>query len=172
MTKTKTILLIFIMLLIFLLSSCINTGEPIYVESITVYAGDELITGNYMYYDGNNWQDYGGKSTKEKIYYSVNVKKEDIKVIFNIYAPNTTLTKVKLVTNTNLFYANNNTVFIGDNIENIDGIYSCPFEFDFTNEFNAISVSGFATSNGLKYMGAKNPESNFVLYGVHLNLVD
>lgn len=172
MVKTKSILFIFLISLMFLFSGCINTGGPIYVESITVYVGDELITGNYVYYDGNNWQDYDGKTTKEKIYYSVNVKKENIKVIFNIYAPNTTLKEVKLVTNTNLFYANNNTVFIKDNIEKIDGLYSCSFEFDFTNEFNAISVTGFATNNGLKYMGAKNTENNFILWGVHLNLID
>ncbi len=172
MTKNKIILLTFLMSIIFFLSGCINTVGPIYIDSIAVYAGDELITGNYVYYDGNNWQDYDGKATKEKIYYSVNVKKEDIKVIVNIYAPNTSLSEVQLVTNTNLFYANNNTVFIEDNIETVDGLYSCPFEFDFTNEFNVISVSGFATSNGLKYMGAKNSESNFVLYGVHLNLID
>jgi len=172
MTKSKTILLLFIMSIFFLLSSCINTGGPIYVESISVYSGEELISGNYMYYDGNNWQDYDGKPTKEKIYYSVNVEKEDIKVIFNIYAPKTTITEVKLVTNTDLFYANNNTVFISENITNNDDLYACPFEFDFTNEFNSISVSGFATNNGLKYMGAKNSENNFILWGVHLNFID
>lgn len=172
MTKTKIILLSIIMSIIFLLSGCINTGGPIYVDSIAVYAGDELITGKYMYYDGNNWQEYDGNPTTEKIYYSVNVKKEDIKVIFNVYAPNTSLSKVQLVTNTNLFYENNNTVFIEDNIEMTDGFYTCPFEFDFSNEFNVISVSGFATSDGIMYMGAKNSGSNFVLYGLHLNLLD
>lgn len=173
MFKTKYVFLVFILALLSMLTGCIDKGGPIYVDSILVYKNGVLLTGKYKYYDGSKWVDYHNeKITKEKIYYSVDVKDQDVKVVFNIYAPNTTLTELKLVTNSNLYYSNNNTIFINDDIYKEGSNFSCPYVFEFSNDFNAITVSGFATHNGLKYMGAKDDKSNFILYGVHLNFLD
>lgn len=172
MTIFKKQFTMLILLVVVLLTGCMSQGNPVYVDSILVYENGELLTGNYKYYDGDQWVDYDETtSTTEKIYYSVSVKAENIRVIFNIYAPNTTLNELKILTNSNLYYSNNNTLFINYEITQNGNIFVCPYEFEFTNEFNAITVTGFSTSNGLKYMGSKDKESNFVLYGIHLNLI-
>ncbi len=164
------LLLMFTVILTLLLTSCFNRGGPIYIDSILVYENDELLTGTYQYHDGEKWQEYNlKKKTKEKIYYRVPVKGEEIKVVFNIYAPNTIIKEVKIVTNIDLDFWSNETVFIEDDIEQEESIFACSYEFVYEGEFNAITITGFATSNGLKYMGAKGKESNFVLWGVSFN---
>lgn len=173
MKRIKFVFSILILLFLIILTGCINQGSPIYVDSVSVYENGTLLTGTYKYYDGQEWIEYDDiRNTKEKIYYSVDVEEQNIKVVFNVYAPNTTLNELRLLTNTDLNYSNNHTVFIGDDITQEGNVYSCSYEFDFTHDFNAITATGFATSNGLMYMGAKDKDSHFVLWGIHLNYID
>lgn len=171
--KLKLILIFILFSLGVILTGCISRGNPVYVESIFVYQHGELLVGTLKYHNGSKWIDYDNeKDTKEKIYYSFDITDQNIKIVFNVFAPNTILTDLKLLTNTNLNYSNNETVFISDEIIQEDSTYACTYEFDFTNDFNTISVRGFATSDGLKYMGAKDEHSNFVLHGVYFNFIN
>ncbi|MDD3712750.1 MAG: hypothetical protein PHZ28_04595, partial [Candidatus Izemoplasmatales bacterium] len=170
MKRFKLILIFIMSSFVIILTGCISQGNPVYVDSILVYQNGELLEGTLKYYDGSKWVDYDNeKVTKEKMYYSFDITDQNIKVVFNVFAPNTILTDLKLVTNTNLNYSNNETVFISDEIVQEGSTFACTFEFEFTSVFNTISVTGFATTDGLKYMGAKGDHSNFVLYRVYFN---
>jgi len=169
----KSIFIFFTFSLAIVLTGCVSRGNPVYVDSIFVYQNGDLAIGTLKYHDGSQWVDYDNeKSTKEKIYYSFDITDQNIKVVFIVFAPNTTLTDLRLLTNTNLNYSNNETVFISDEITQEGNTFVCTFEFEFTHDFNTISVIGFATSDGLKYMGAKDEHSNFVLHGVYLNFIN
>lgn len=53
--------------------------SPVYVESIEVYKNGELLEEKLQYYDGTLWVDYDNKTnTKQKIYYSVDIRSDDI----------------------------------------------------------------------------------------------
>ena len=53
--------------------------SPVYVESIEVYKKGELLEEKLQYYDGTLWVDYDNKTnTKQKIYYSVDIRSDDI----------------------------------------------------------------------------------------------
>lgn len=173
MKRFKLILIFIMSSFVIILTGCISQGNPVYVDSILVYQNGELLEGTLKYYDGSKWVDYDNeKVTKEKMYYSFDITDQNIKVVFNVFAPNTTLTDLRLLTNTNLNYSNNETVFISDEIVQEGSTFACTFEFEFTSVFNTISVTGFATSDGLKYMGAKGEHSNFVLHGVYFNFIN
>lgn len=61
-----------------MVNGCIST-EPVYVESIEVYKNGELLEEKLQYYDGTLWVDYDNKTnTKQKIYYSVDIRSDDI----------------------------------------------------------------------------------------------
>lgn len=173
MKKIKSVFAFFIFSLCIILTGCISHGSPVYVDSIFVYQNDELQIGTLKYHDGSRWIDYDNDAvTKEKIYYSFDITDQNTKVVFNIYAPNTTLKDLRLLTNTDLNSSNNETVIISDEIVQEGDIYVCTFEFEFTNDFNTISVTGFTTSDGLKYIGAKDEESYFILHGVYFNFIN
>lgn len=170
--KNKLLMFSMVMILSFILTSCISQGGPIYVDSIEVYADNNFIEGQYVYQTFNGWKTVDeGQKTHEKVYYGVDLNKDsDIEIIMNIYAPNTTLNSLRILLNIDLDYTNNHTAFIEEDDITKDGnIFKCKYTFSPTDDFNCITVTGFATDNGLKYMGAKNKNSHFILYGIYIN---
>lgn len=170
--KNKILMFSMVMILSFILTSCIRQGGPIYVDNIEVYADNNFIEGQYVYQTFNGWKTVDeGQKTHEKVYYGVDLNKDsNIEIIMNIYAPNTTLNSLRILLNLDLDYNSNQTAFIEEDDITKDGnIFKCKYTFSPTDDFNCITVTGFATDNGLKYMGAKNKNSHFILYGIYIN---
>jgi len=169
--KNSRLLLFVVFLFSLLLTGCISQGGPLYVDSIEVYSDNELVTGKYLYHTSTGWNEFDdSKKTDYKMYYGVNLNKDlNVKVVFNIYAPNTTLNSLRILLNIDLDYNSNQTAFIEEEDITKDGnIFKCKYTFSPTDDFNCMTVTGFATDDGLKYMGAKDKRSNFVLWGTYL----
>ena len=75
-----------VMILSFILTSCINQGGPIFVDSIEVYADNNLVEGEYVYQTFNGWKIIDeDKNTHEKVYYGVDLNKDsNVEIIINI----------------------------------------------------------------------------------------
>ena len=149
-------LIFLIVFSLFSLSGCfINNKEPLIVDSIKVYVNDELVSGSYVYYDGSYWQNYDEKKQiEEEIYYKIDINswEDNIKVVFDIYAPNVIIKKIRVSRFFNLKDSIGAVFIEDDNLIKDDNIYRGSYEFIVSHTFNVLKISGFQTSMGLNTM--------------------
>lgn len=169
----KKILTLFIMALLFLLVGCSSDHEPLYIDEIRCYLDNVLLAGKLQYYDGTNWLDYDSSITeKTNVYYSIDlIKGSSLDIDFDIYSPDIEINDMKITISNNFIPKTYVSEWATIN-EREDKIVKAQYSFnDFDGSFNMIKIYGWLTDNGPKYLGAKTINTNYVLSGVHINII-
>lgn len=167
----KKIYFISLLTLLLLLSSCVLSDGPIYIESIEVTQNGISLDYYYSYKEDSKWVKYNPEDkTKKQIYLTFDVESEgEIEVTFKIYNPNYEITELKLVKTHNLTNHQSETI---DDLKRVEPYttFTHLIENPLGN-YNTLEVPSFMTEKGIKYLGSKPKEQNFVIWGMHFNLL-
>lgn len=167
----KKMMFIFILVMVLLLTGCISFKEPIYITDIFIVVQEETVVGKLVFYDGENWVDYDSKNKDHtKVYYSFDLSIDQaFTIIFNTYSPDKEINEMSLTISDNLNYQTNigEWAIIGE--RNKDVIQSSFYIEEPTSNMNVITIYGWLTSDGPKYVGSKISGTNYSIIGARLN---
>jgi len=165
----KKIILALTFSMLMLLSGCfISNTEPIYLQRITAYQEGNFLSGTLYHHNGTGWVPYD-QYTKDRadVYMSFTVSEgSPLEVYFYTYSPDKEIHDMKLTISKDLDYTTN----IGEEAVILDregDIIQSSYLFEsISREQNVISIYGWWTNDGPKYVGAKTAGTNYVLKGV------
>ncbi|MDD3957309.1 MAG: hypothetical protein PHW40_00515 [Candidatus Izemoplasmatales bacterium] len=164
--------LIVMVSMLFLILGCDAHRQPIYIDRIEIYQDSELLAGTLKYFDGSTWVEYESSTTNQtNVYYSIDIAiGSSINIVFEIYSPDKTINDMKLSLSSDFASHTLASAWATINDREDEITLSNYLIEDVSGTYNVISIYGWLTDQGPKYVGAKSNDVEYILKGVHFNL--
>lgn len=158
---------------ILLLTSCIANANSIYIDTIEIYQDSLPLAKKLKYDNGVIWDDYDSNITKKiDVYYSIDIRiGSSINIQFDTFSPYLEIDLMKLSISYN-FIPETYSGVEATISEREDGIIKSTYFIEsIASSYNVIQIHGWLTNHGPRYSGATSQNTNYVLRGVHLNIL-